>query len=199
MTNAFGDDPEGATPLDDEQMDGLRPSWVATRADLNVAEEQNIAAATEWALLRKWTPAQLLTESALLGLHRRMFAEVWTWAGTWRRADTNIGADWHFIRVQLRQLVDDTGVWVEYGSYPYDEIAVRFHHKLVAIHPFPNGDGRHARLAADILAVSLNQPPFSWGADTLVSNNTARTDYLAALRLADAQYSYGDLLKFARS
>jgi len=110
VTNAFGDDPEGATPLDDEQMDGLRPSWVATRADLNVAEEQNIAAATEWALLRKWTPAQLLTESALLGLHRRMFAEVWTWAGTWRRADTNIGADWHFIRVQLRQLVDDTGV-----------------------------------------------------------------------------------------
>jgi Fic-DOC domain mobile mystery protein B len=150
-------------------------------------------------MLRNWTPAQLLTESALLSLHRRMFSEVWRWAGTWRRTDTNIGVDWRLIQVQLRQLVDDTSVWVEYGSYPNDEIAVRFHHKLVAIHPFLNGNRRHARLAADILAISLNRPPFSWGADTLVTNRAARSEYLAALRAADVQYGYEGLLRFARS
>jgi len=194
-----GSDPEGAIPLGDEQVSGLRPSWVATRSDLNVVEASNIADATQWAYLRSWTPAQILTERALLGLHRRMLSQVWSWAGGRRKQDTNIGVDGHLVPVRLRQLLDDAATWIEFNSYPADEIAARFHHRLVAIHLFPNGNGRHARLAADVLVISLGRPAFTWGAETLVSNSATRSRYLSALRRADTQHDYGELLLFVRS
>jgi Fic-DOC domain mobile mystery protein B len=198
VTGQWGDDPDGATPLEPDQTTGLRPSWVATRSDLNIAEEQNIATATQWASTRNWSAGQILNERALLGLHRRMFSQVWRWAGTWRSTQTNIGLEAHLIKITLRQLLDDTTTWLEYQSYPADEVAVRFHHRLVWIHPFPNGNGRHARLAADILAISLRRPVFSWGAQRSAADG-GRVEYLAALRRADTEYDYSPLLQFARS
>lgn len=176
---------------------GLIPADVATRGDLDRAELENIVEARLWASRRTWTPAQLLDRDGLADLHRRMFNQVWTWAGKWRQREASIGIAPERIQVGLHDLLQDVHAWIECKTFPPDEIAILFHHRLVFIHPFPNGNGRHARLAADLLAVALGQPAFSWSerADGTVD----RDAYRRALQVLDASREDADpLLAFAR-
>jgi Fic-DOC domain mobile mystery protein B len=197
-------EPEGATPLVPEDFEGLIPTWVATREDLNGAEQANIAKALLWAESKGGPHAidTLLTDKTMRNLHKRMFGEVWKWAGDYRRHNTNIGIDWPYVPVQLHDLLADVLAQTlnrEQLPWPPDELAVRFHHRLVVIHPFPNGNGRHARLAADLLVAQLGQRTFTWGAQDLSASGSVRRAYLDALRHADAAQEFSPLMAFARS
>jgi Fic-DOC domain mobile mystery protein B len=187
---------DGHTALTDEDREGLLPSYILTRGELNDAEQRNIIAAT----LRRRPPDanRLLDDGYLRKLHRAMFGQVWAWAGQYRLRETNIGVDHLLIQVKVRDLVDDARAWIEFSTYEPDELAVRFHHRLVAIHPFPNGNGRHSRVAADYLVRALGNAPFSWGAVQVTTTAGLRASYLSALRAADA-HDISPLLEFARS
>jgi len=185
----------GATPLDPDETAGLIPRHITTQAELNEWEQTNILEGLRWA--RRQGKRELLDETFLRELHRRLFGKTWNWAGSFRKTDKNIGVDWRQIPVQLRQLLDDVKAQIEYGSYPTDEIALRFHHRLVWIHPFANGNGRHARLAADLMIRRFGEPAFTWGGRSLVEASENRRRYLSALRAADA-WDYQALLAFAR-
>jgi len=198
------DGPAGATPIDPDDAKGLIPTWVATRADLNSAEQENIVKALMWASSRggPHSLGSLLTEKTIKTVHRRMFGDVWKWAGDYRKHDTNMGAPWAYVPDRVRDLLADVHAQtVDRETMPWsaDEVAVRFHHRLVVIHPFPNGNGRHARLAADLLVALLGEPVFSWGAQNLNEAGAARAAYLDALRRADSSLDYEPLLAFARS
>lgn len=194
----------GATPLDPDEAVGLMPKHINTQQDLNEWEQTNILQGMQWA--QRQMRRDVLDEAFLRELHRRMFGHTWTWAGAYRKSDKNIGADWRHIPVRLRDLLEDTKAQISFNTYAADEIAVRLHHRLVWIHPFANGNGRHARLAADLLVQRLGQAPFSWGGDQeggdngqgLVEASERRSQYLSALRKADAG-DCGALLAFARS
>lgn len=195
MTDLLFEQDDAATPLSEEEREGLIPSYITLRRELNEAEQANIIEAQEWAYKRK---RDVLDERFLNNLHKRMFGTVWRWAGNYRRSGKNIGIDAYRIPVELRQLIEDCRYWVENKTYDPDEIATRFHHKLVLIHPYPNGNGRHARLATDLLLRSLDQEPFSWGSVNLVNTNNTRSQYIHALRAAD-QHDLNPLLAFVRS
>ena len=186
---------DAATPLTAEEREGLIPSYITLRHELNEAEQANILEAEQWAFARK---RDVLDEHFLTALHKRMFGWVWRWAGKFRVTERNVGVDPYRIATDLRQLLDDSRYWIAHGTYPPDEICTRFHHRLVAIHPFPNGNGRHARLATDLLLVALGQSRFSWGRTSLVTSSETRHAYVAALRAADAR-DIGPLLEFVRS
>lgn len=188
-------DGDGQTALGQDERQGLIPSYIATRGELFEAEQRNISDA----LLRR-TPltSELLDDAYLRSLHKAMLGDVWSWAGRYRTRDTNLGLPFEQIPGAVRSLVLDTVTWVDSATYEPDEIALRFHHRLVAIHPFPNGNGRHGRVAADHLAVSLGQSRFSWGAASGASTEELRHWYLTALREADGGDMRG-LLLFARS
>lgn len=191
----------GATPVDPDEAEGLLHAHVATRAELDELEEANIQIGLEWAVRRAITSGRridVLSEEFLYALHERMFGEVWSWAGVARRSEKNIGVERQRIRVEVRNLVEDARVWRERQVYSADEIAVRFHHRLVSIHPFPNGNGRHARLMADLLAMQGGRPAFTWGGARLTTTSELRTTYIAALRKADGG-DIAPLLEFARS
>ena len=188
--------PDGAaTALTPEEMRDLIPAHIAYRRELNEAEQRNIARAQEWALNRR---RYVLSEKFVKDLHRRMLGDVWRWAGRFRTSERNIGVACWEIPVALRQLLDDAKAWIEYNTYPPDEVAVRFHHRLVQIHPFPNGNGRHARLMADFLAMRLGRERFSWGRESLRDAGAMRQRYIAALQAAD-NHDIGPLLGFARA
>ena len=187
----------GATPLSPEEADGLRLTHVTTRGELNRWELDNITEAMAWVQREK--PTDILNESFVRELHRRMFGTVWTWAGRFRKSDKNLGVAWPHVPEQVRSLCDDARVWLDLREERPDEIAVRVHHRLVSIHPFPNGNGRHARLMTDVLLqFVLHRPPFTWGRLDLTKPGNARARYLAALRRAD-RGDLGPLLEFARS
>lgn len=192
---------DGATPIDADEADGLIPTHIISRKELDELEEANIQAAVSWARRRVISgkrKTDVLTEDFLYELHRRMFGSVWHWAGEVRRTNTNIGVDKYSVRTEVRKLIEDARYWREHGVYNRDELAVRFHHRLVAIHPFPNGNGRHARLVADLLVEQAGGERFSWGGGMLTSTSDLRSQYIAALRDADE----GDekpLVAFARS
>jgi len=193
-------DQNGSTPLEDEELEGLIPSHIQTKAELNQWEALNIARGQEWAFgHRRLDPLSVPT---LKDLHRAMFGETWSWAGTFRRSDKNISPyHWTQVPVLMRELVDNTRASYDASSRTpesLDELAVRFHHQLVRIHPWPNGNGRHARLATDVLLARWDRPPFSWGSTDLTREGTARTEYLTALRAADAG-SFRKLIEFART
>ncbi len=191
----FSPDNPDETLLTPDERRQLLLSHIATRAQLNEAEQQNITDAAAWAFGRR---RDVLSEVFLLSLHKRMLGRVWRWAGKIRESDRNIGVAFHQIRPQLRLLIEDARYWLENSTFPPDEIAVRFHHRLVLIHPFPNGNGRHGRLAADLLAVRLGQRRFTWGSGNLLEPAETRRRYIAALRAADA-HEVGPLLEFSRS
>ncbi len=195
MSDVFAQ-PDDATPLDAEEREGLLQTWITTRADLNEAEQANIDEAVAWNGRRR--SPNILSEGFVFELHKRMFGDVWSWAGSTRKTNKNIGVDPQQIHVQLGGLLRDARYWIEHGSFSADEIAVRLHHGLVAIHPFPNGNGRHARLMADLLIAQLGGEPFSWGGGTLRDIGTLRAEYIAALRAAD-NHEFAPLLAFARS
>lgn len=194
MTDLF-QEPDDATPLTIEEKRELIPSHIAFRSDLNDAEQGNIARAQDWALGRR---RDVLDEKFVRELHRRMLGDVWRWAGKFRTSERNIGITHSHIPVALRQLLDDTKAWVADQTFSVDEIAVRFHHRLVKIHPFPNGNGRHARLMADLLALSLGGKRFSWGSANLQDSGDMRRRYITALQAAD-HHDIALLLQFARS
>jgi Fic-DOC domain mobile mystery protein B len=187
--------PTGATPIDPDEAEGLIPEHVTTRGELDELEEANIQEGLEWALRRS---REVLSEEFVYELHRRMFDSVWAWAGKVRLTDKNIGVDKHTVRMEVRKLIEDARYWRENLVYEPDELAVRFHHRLVSIHPFPNGNGRHARLMADLLVRQLGADAFSWGGASLTNTSDLRTAYIGALRKAD-EGNVGPLLEFARS
>ena len=188
----------GATPLDPDEAAGLVPSHITTQADLNAWEQANIFQAVRWVARQK--KRDLLTEGFVRDLHRRMFDQTWKWAGTFRQSNKNIGVDWTQVAVKLRNLLDNTRFQIDHKVFEPDELVVRFHHQLVWVHAFPNGNGRHARLMADVLAQQLGRPRMTWGgADVeLVSMGTVRDRYLKTLREAD-QGQWSALIAFARS
>jgi Fic-DOC domain mobile mystery protein B len=186
---------DGHTDLSEEDRLGLLPTYIATRGELFDAEQRNIVEA----LLRPSpTTARMLDDRYLRELHRAMFGAVWGWAGSYRRRETNIGIDPLRISTEVRTLVDDAKAWVEHGSYERDELCVRFHHRLVYIHPFVNGNGRHGRVAADHLVASLGGDRFTWGAGSRVGTAELRTAYRRALVVAD-QGDLTELVRFARA
>jgi len=192
----FEADDEANTPLTPEGRQGLIPTYITTRAELNEAEQENIAEADQWAFSRK--RGDVVDVDALVGLHRRMLRKIWRWAGSYRTTELNIGVPSHRIALDLHTLVGDVRYWIENETFTSDEIAVRFHHRLVAIHPFLNGNGRHARLAADILIKQCGGQRFSWGRANLVEAAQTRREYVRALQAADA-HDIVPLLIFARS
>jgi Fic-DOC domain mobile mystery protein B len=188
---------DGATPLDYDDLEGLLLTHITTRAELDRWEMENIHQATLWTegLKKK----DILNIDFLCRLHKEMFSTVWKWAGKFRKSDKNIGISSNEIAVEMQTLCDDAKAWLEFNTYPPDEFAARFHHRLVFIHPFVNGNGRHARLMADlILEKILNTTAFSWGSVSLVKPSQARKEYIDALRRAD-DHDYSLLLKFVRS
>lgn len=203
-TDGIFDEPPGATPVSEEDKAGLIPSWIAYRSELNMVERDGILLARVWAFEQHgpWTLDELLREDTMLGLHARMFGQVWRWAGELRMRETNIGVAPYLIRSELRSLLDDVRAQTANPArlvWAPDEVAVRFHHRLVLVHAFPNGNGRHARLVADLLVRSLGEPVFTWGSVSLEDEGEARTRYLAALRIADSASQYAPLIDFARS
>jgi len=190
---------DDATPLEPGEREGLLQTWITHRRDLNEAERDKIVNGVAWARrARGLDAAGLLNDAFARALHKRMFGEVWKWAGTYRQTERNIGIAAHRIPTEMAALFDDARYWVEHATYPPDEIAVRLHHRLVFIHPFPNGNGRHARMMADLLIERLGGEPFGWGGGSLTDIGKLRAGYVAALRAAD-RHDIGPLLAFARS
>ncbi len=196
----IGPEPECATPIESEDLEGLVPDFVATRADLNQVEYENIAKALPWAFRQatRLGPLPLLAYSFVSELHRRMFGDVWTWAGTQRRRETNLGVPPHHILAQVTQALDDARYWHENDVFSIDERAVRIHYRLVVVHPFPNGNGRCTRLVADLYLRSVGADQFSWGTGRIDAEGKTRRPYIAALEGADADRCTS-LLAFARS
>jgi Fic-DOC domain mobile mystery protein B len=188
--------PDGTTPLDPAEMLDLIPKYVNTHERLNRWEKRNIAVAVTWASRQH----DILSLSFIQELHYRMFDQTWRWAGKFRLTEKNIGIAWHRIPCEIQKLCDDVRYHIDYSVFQPDEIAVRFHYKLVWIHPFPNGNGRHARLMADLLIKQLGHHPFSWGMRSdLVHPTPLRKRYINALLKADRGEGFEDLIHFARS
>lgn len=190
---------DGQTPLDEEEKEGLLISTIATRGELDEFEQQNIEQAVQWSLTRNFKPEIILSEPFVKEVHKKMYKQVWAWAGDFRKTNKNIGIDKWQIATELKQLLDDARYWHENNTYPPDEIAVKFKHRIVSIHCFPNGNGRHSRLMADFIIEKIyKQPVFSWGAAHFSSEGDNRTAYLNAIKAAD-KGDYNLLLAFARS
>ena len=193
--------PSGSTPLDEEGKVGLLSHSITTKSELNEAEQANILMATIWVDHSRIQEKQLLSIKRLKLLHRRMFNQVWKWAGQFRKSDTNIGVPWWDISVQLDSLCNDTLTQIADNSSPRwtnDEIVTRFHHRLVQIHPFVNGNGRHARLVTNKLLNILGEEDFTWGSSSIDQEGSVRRNYIQALRKAD-NHDFTALLRFARS
>ena len=188
--------PPGATPLDPDEAAGLIPAHIATQEQLNEWELANILEGERWAFARG--RRDLLSVRFVRSLHKRMFGDTWRWAGSFRRTEKNVGIDPIQIAPELKKLCDDVAYQVEHRSYAMDEIAARFHHRLTWIHPFPNGNGRFSRTAADLLLVQNGAPRFTWGAGNLIAMGDVRRRYIDALRAADGK-DYALLLEFVRS
>ncbi|HLG41533.1 MAG TPA: mobile mystery protein B [Chitinophagaceae bacterium] len=190
---------DGQTPLDEDEKEGLLIATIATRSELDEFEQQNIEQAVLWSLSRSFKADAVFTEDFIRAVHKRMYNNVWVWAGEFRKTNKNIGVDKWQIPTELRYLLDDTKFWYANNTYGPDEITIRFKHRLVSIHCFPNGNGRHSRLMADIVIEKIFKlPVYTWGTASLVRQGDARTVYLNAIKAADK----GDiepLIKFARA
>ena len=187
---------DNSTPLTAEEKDGLKLKWITLRSELNEAEARNIAQAQIWLMSNK--NKEFCSDTFLRELHKKMFGDVWKWAGTYRNSERNIGVAPFQIPIKLMQLFDDVKFWIENKTYSNREIAVRLHHKLVQIHPFPNGNGRVSRLMADLVLEKLEGSKLYWGNTNLVNVSNVRNSYIAALRRADAG-DYADLIEFTKS
>lgn len=188
--------PEGATPLEHDEMEGLKFKHVTTRDELDHIEQANIQSGLQW--LSKSRETDILTERFVCKLHQKLFGDVWHWAGSFRRTGKNIGVDAVQIGIELRTLLDDIRYWIDHDTYPSLKAAIRFHHRLVLIHPFPNGNGRHARIMADTILEKLyGTRPIDWsGGYDLQAMSDRRREYIAALRAAD-EHNYQPLYQFA--
>jgi len=189
--------PEEATPLEPNEIEGLLLTHITTRSEIDRWEQDNINEALAWLEQRK--PKDILNESFMKQLHKRMFGNVWKWAGDLRKTEKTLGVPFYQISIDVKKLCDDVEYWIENKTFSEDEIAARFHHRLVFIHLFPNGNGRHARLIADILLENvLAKPPFTWGSGNLAAAGLDRKKYIESLVTADRE-DYGLLMDFVRS
>ncbi|MDY5819613.1 MAG: mobile mystery protein B [Treponema sp.] len=184
---------DNSTPLTLEEKNGLKLKWITLRSELNEAEARNIAQAQLWLASNK--KKDVCSDTFLRNLHKKMFCDVWVWAGEYRITERNIGVAPYQIPMKLMQLFDDLNFWIDNKTYSNHEIAVRLHHKLVQIHPFPNGNGRVSRLMADLVLRKLEGKTLYWGDTNLVDVSEVRRKYIDALRKADAG-DYTDLLNF---
>ena len=190
---------DGQTPLSEEELNGLKILSISTREELDEFEQFNIEKAIQWTFGKKIQAKDLLLEKYIKDLHKRMFGEIWKWAGSFRTSEKNLGIKSYLIPVQLKQLLDDVMYWYENQIYSPDEVAVRFKHQLVSIHCFANGNGRHSRLMADLIMEKLYKEPFlTWGGSSLVKSNEKRKEYINAIKLADHQ-DLSQLIMFAKS
>jgi Fic-DOC domain mobile mystery protein B len=190
---------DGQTPLSEEEKDGLKIPSITTREELDEFEQLNIEKAIQWTFGKKIKAEELLSEKFVKDLHKRMYGDVWKWAGSFRISEKNLGIKSYLIPVQLKQLIDDAKFWYENNTFPSAEIAIRFKHELVSIHCFPNGNGRHSRLMADLILEKLYGEPFlSWGSSNLVNVTDKRKEYIAALKQADKR-QIEPLISFAKS
>ena len=189
---------DGQTPLDEDEKNGLLIPTISTRGELDEFEQQNIEEAVQWTLSRNFKQEEIFSEKFLLNLHQRMFGNVWKWAGEYRKTNKNLGVDKWQIPIELSKLLADTRFWIANETFTSDEIALHFKHRIVSIHCFSNGNGRHSRLMADIIIEKVfNKPVFSWGADNLSNEGSARDEYLKAIKAADIGV-FNLLIKFAR-
>lgn len=190
----------GQTPLELDELEDLRIHTISTKYELDEFEQQNIEEAMIWVMSNKWKKNKIISEPFILELHKRMYKNVWKWAGSFRKSEKNIGVPAYKISIELKQLLDDTMFWIKNETYLPDEIAIRFKHRLVAIHCFPNGNGRHSRLMADIIIEKIfNLPLFSWGINQhKKSKEKVRKEYISAIREAD-KFDIQPLLFFART
>lgn len=189
---------DAQTPLSEEEKEDLLVKSITTREELDELEQLNVEKAVEWTLNIKFVKEKILSEEFIKTVHKKMFGDVWKWAGTFRKSEKNIGVDWIKIGVELRILLDDTKFWIENKTYHPDEIAVRFKHRLVNIHCFPNGNGRHSRIMADIIIESVfGREVFTWNNSSLVKPDNARKEYIDSIRKAD-NGTIDPLLEFSR-
>ncbi len=187
------------TPLDEDETEGLVVRTITTRGELDLFEQLNIEKAVAWSIHRNFTVSSLFTDNFIKALHMRMFGDVWEWAGTFRRSNKNIGVDWINIGVDLKSLLDDMSYWIDNKVFIPDELAIRFKHRLVKIHCFPNGNGRHSRMMADIIISAIfGKEVFSWKSSNMVKPDKIRREYIDAIKEADAG-NITPLLQFARA
>ncbi len=188
---------DGQTPIDEDEKEGLLIDTITTLGELNEFEQLNVEKAVDWIRRRKPASDKILTEEFVKELHRRMFGDVWKWAGAFRNTNKNIGVDKYQIGIELRKMLDDCKYWIEHKTFSEDEIAVRLSHRIVVIHPFSNGNGRHSRLISDtLISHGLGKEHFSWGNKNLTKHGEARSKYLSALKRAD-EGEFTALIKFA--
>jgi Fic-DOC domain mobile mystery protein B len=178
--------PDGATPLEPEEKEVLIPD-IKTREELNEWEQTNIIEARRWLFPTRRSPERILCSNFLKKVHRKMFDHVWEWAGRYRKTEKNIGTDPYSISVECKKLSDNARFWLKKKTYDYLEFCATIHQRLTQIHPFPNGNGRHARLYVDYLSYSLGQAEFTWGGDDLIEESKTRNEYIKALRTADRE------------
>ena len=190
---------DGQTPLNEEEKEGLRIPSITTREELDEFEQLNIEKAIQWTFGKKFKAEQLFSEKFIKDLHRRMYGEVWKWAGTFRTSEKNIGIKSYLISIELKQLLEDVFFWNENNTYDSEELAIRFKHRLVSIHCFANGNGRHSRLLADLIMEKLYDSNFfSWGSANLVNATKSRRNYISAIKKADKN-DIQPLIAFAKS
>jgi Fic-DOC domain mobile mystery protein B len=190
---------EGQTPIDEDEKEGLLIKTISTRGELDEFEQANIQQAVEWTIKTRFEKDEILTQDFILLVHKKMFGEVWEWAGTKRKTNKNIGVDKYQISSEIKKLMEDCRYWIDNKTFIPDEIAIRFSHRLVAIHVSPNGNGRHSRLIADILISNVfNKPVFTWGRSNLSKGGDVRKKYLDSIFEAD-KGSLQSLIEFARS
>jgi len=190
---------DGQTPLDEEEKEGLKIKSITTQGELDEFEQLNIEKAVEWTIRTKLKPEKILTEKFIKDLHKRMYSDVWKWAGEFRRTEKNIGIPWTQIGIELKNLLDDTKYWIENKTYPPEEVAIRLKHRIVSIHCFPNGNGRHSRMMADIIMESIfGKEIFSWHQSNMVKANETREEYINALKKAD-NGNIKPLMEFAKN
>ena len=192
------DQTPGSTPLTAEDMEGLKMPHITTKGELNRVEQENITEAESKYFSKPLGLGEILTWDFLRSLHKDMLKHVWTWAGDQRIRETSVGIDPAYIMTELPTLLDNIRYWIENKTFSNDEIAARLHHGLVKIHLFHNGNGRHARLTADLVLINLEEDRFSWGSGDLYKENEVRKKYIESLQLAD-KHDFSELIEFVRS
>ena len=189
----------GQTPIEEEEKEGLLIKSITTQKELDEFEQLNIEKAVEWTIETRLNSSKILSEKFIRNLHKKMFSEVWKWAGNFRKTDKNIGVKWTQIGLELKILIDDTHYWIANKTYPPEEIAIRFKHRIVSIHCFPNGNGRHSRMIADlIMEYVFDKKPFNWQQANRLNADETRKKYIVSLKQAD-EGNLHHLIEFARN
>ena len=190
---------DGQTPIEEEEKDVLKIKSIKIIGELDEFEQLNIEKAVEWTIHTNLKPENILTEKFIKDLHKKMYGDVWKWAGEFRRTEKNIGITWTKIGIDLKNLLDDAKYWVENKTYSPEEVAIRFKHRIVSIHCFPNGNGRHSRIMADIIMESIfGKEIFTWHQSNMVKADEIRKEYINALRKAD-NGNITPLIEFAKN